>query len=225
MMTGPEVAGQSLTQFIADARKTWSVILEPARLFALAALATALAASASAHATDLIANAAFVAFPNFNRVINGDEHSGSSALHLGNLDNGPLAALSQTFADVAGLTYSASLYVDDLGAHGDANAFFKVAIDGTAKVVLDDTVASYMLETFSFVGTGSDTLSLAAQTNPNEWAVDDVSVTTVAAAPRIPEPATWAVMLVGFDGLGAAMRARRSGTLHAFQRTQRNTSL
>ena len=206
--------------------------MKPARIFALAALATALAASASAHAADLITNggfedgvytvggdasvptgwtpnAAFVAFPNFNRVINGDEHSGSSALHLGNLDNGPLAALSQTFADVAGLTYSASLYVDDLGAHGDANAFFKAAVDGATKVVLDDTVASYTLETFSFVGTGSDTLSLAAQTNPNEWAVDDVSVTMVAAAPGVPEPATWAVMLVGFGGLGAAMRTRR----------------
>jgi hypothetical protein len=28
----------------------------------------------------------------------------------------------------------------------------------------------------------------------------------------VPEPATWAIMLVGFGGLGAAMRARRSRT-------------
>jgi len=43
--------------------------------------------------------------------------------------------------------------------------------------------------------------------------------------PGVPEPATWAMMLVGFGGLGAAMRGRRSGALHSFQRTPRNTSL
>jgi hypothetical protein len=26
----------------------------------------------------------------------------------------------------------------------------------------------------------------------------------------VPEPATWAMMLVGFGGIGAAMRSRRS---------------
>jgi len=34
----------------------------------------------------------------------------------------------------------------------------------------------------------------------------DVQITQIAA---VPEPATWAIMLVGFGGLGAAMRGRR----------------
>jgi len=38
------------------------------------------------------------------------------------------------------------------------------------------------------------------------WGVEQVNVTGVAG---VPEPATWAMMLVGFGGLGAAMRSRR----------------
>jgi hypothetical protein len=48
------------------------------------------------------------------------------------------------------------------------------------------------------VGAGSDTISIAAQTDPSEWVVDDVSVT----GSTVPEPATWAMMLIGFAGLG-----------------------
>jgi len=39
------------------------------------------------------------------------------------------------------------------------------------------------------------------------WGLEQVSVTGV---PGVPEPATWAMMLVGFGGLGAAMRSRRA---------------
>ncbi len=34
--------------------------------------------------------------------------------------------------------------------------------------------------------------------------------TTAAATPAVPEPATWAMMLVGFGGIGFAMRRRKS---------------
>jgi opacity protein-like surface antigen len=34
-------------------------------------------------------------------------------------------------------------------------------------------------------------------------------------APSVPEPATWAVMLVGFGGIGMAMRARRKTAIAA----------
>jgi len=38
------------------------------------------------------------------------------------------------------------------------------------------------------------------------WGLEQVAVT---GTPGVPEPATWAMMLVGFGGLGAAMRSRR----------------
>jgi hypothetical protein len=44
---------------------------------------------------------------------------------------------------------------------------------------------------FSFVGTGSDTLTIQGNTNPGEWSVDDVSVTGAAVGatllPAVPE--------------------------------------
>ncbi|MGH6993058.1 MAG: PEPxxWA-CTERM sorting domain-containing protein, partial [Caulobacteraceae bacterium] len=38
----------------------------------------------------------------------------------------------------------------------------------------------------------------------------DGSVDIVELAAAVPEPASWALMLAGFFGLGAALRARRS---------------
>lgn len=38
---------------------------------------------------------------------------------------------------------------------------------------------------------------------------DDLSVTQVAAPSAAPEPATWALLLIGFGASGAALRARR----------------
>jgi hypothetical protein len=46
-----------------------------------------------------------------------------------------------------------------------------------AVVILNDTVSGYTEFFFSsFTGTGSDTLTIEAQTNPSEWYVDDVVV-------------------------------------------------
>jgi hypothetical protein len=43
-----------------------------------------------------------------------------------------------------------------------------------------------------------------------QYGGDGSGVSQVFANAVVPEPATWAMMLVGFGGLGAAMRARRS---------------
>lgn len=42
---------------------------------------------------------------------------------------------------------------------------------------------------------------------------DLVSQIITARTPPVPEPATWAMMLLGFGGIGMAMRRRRSGAL------------
>jgi hypothetical protein len=148
---------------------------------------------------DWDSTAAFDSYPNYNKVGEEYAHSGDFSLLIGNTDSEPLATLTQTFSDVAGDTYTVSFWAYDGGANFDPNAYLKVSV-GSASETFDDTVAIYTEGTFTFVGTGSDTLVIAAQTNPSEWLVDDVSVTGSA----VPEPSTWAMMLLGFAGLGFA---------------------
>jgi len=63
------------------------------------------------------------------------------------------------------------------------------------------------------VGTGSDsvepgTLRVSFRNNEglaggNDFAIDNISVTAV------PEPGTWALMIIGFGGAGAMLRSNR----------------
>jgi hypothetical protein len=76
-----------------------------------------------------------------------------------------------------------------------------VSAVGRAGVTVTDTIGeAFEKFSFSFVGTGHDTLQIAGQTNPSSWFVDDASVT--GAASTVPEAPTWAMMLAGFAGLG-----------------------
>jgi hypothetical protein len=53
-----------------------------------------------------------------------------------------------------------------------------------------------------------DTLSFAVNNDGNF--LDDSTGLTATISSAVPEPASWALMLVGFGGLGVAMRARRT---------------
>jgi hypothetical protein len=151
---------------------------------------------------DCTANAAFVQFSGFNQVQGSTFHTGANSLKIGDDDDQPLATLSQSFNDVAGETYNVSYWAAyGGGVGGDPNAFLSVSVGADGGDVTDTLGLTYEQFSFSFIGTGHDTLQIAAQTNPSSWFVDDVSVTGSAAG-AAPEPATWAMMLVGFSGLG-----------------------
>ena len=127
----------------------------------------------------------------YNQVVDnpGGAYTGSTYLQLGNYDSQGLAGISQTLTTIAGATYTASFYVDyPPGADADANALFQASIDGTPEVSLTGGAGApngWTNESFTFTGTGSDTLSFAAQTNPNEWHLDDVSVVQDITAPSV----------------------------------------
>jgi hypothetical protein len=148
-------------------------------------------------------NDAFIDYSGFNGV-RGYPYSGSYSLQMGDFDSQPEAELSQTFSDVAGQKYTVSFYGYDGGANGDPNADLTVSV-GSASTSFNDTVSTYTLGTFTFVGQGSDTLTIAAKTNPSDWYVDNVAV-TAASVSAAPEPSTWLLMIAGIGGIGLMLR-------------------
>lgn len=79
----------------------------------------------------------------------------------------------------------------------------------TAAAISNHGFSGWKTASFIFQADGaSDVLSFLSFANPSTGAppfalLDGVSLTAV------PEPAAWAIMLVGFGGIGAAIRARR----------------
>ena len=157
----------------------------------------------------------------------GPPHSGVDSVRFGESSSSAPTTLSQTFADVVGGQYTVSFYAYD-GEYAYGNAppgsrpqNYLTASAGGQSTTLPDTVGGtrtlggcdascYAFGTFTFIGTGSDTLSIAAKTDSAYWHLDDVSVTGGSVPGGVPEPATWAMMLVGFGGLGAVVRRRRA---------------
>jgi hypothetical protein len=130
-----------------------------------------------------IANFGYVSQPAFNQVNNANfipVHSGTFALQIGNFDFQPVPSLSQTFSDVPGSTYSVQLFLA-YGGSGDSGAFFQVLLNSNIELTITSLQPfPYTLHGFTFVGTGSDTLTIQGNTNSSEWFVDDVSVNGAA---------------------------------------------
>jgi hypothetical protein len=151
---------------------------------------------------DWVPNAAFVQFSASNGVVSNPVHSGIAALSIGSPDNQPpIAELSQSFADVAGANYAATFFYEGVApvvTPGDPNASFAFFIGGAGISTFGIPTNGFQTFTFGFTGTGMDTVEVRAATNVGEWILDDVSIT----GPGVPEPSTWAMMLLGFAGLG-----------------------
>jgi hypothetical protein len=121
--------------------------------------------------------------------------------------------VSQAFHDLAGSMYTVSF---DLGAFGAGTNNITAEAGGVSQTFTvtanDNADTTFHPQTFSFLGTGTDFVKFTVvATGPDntDALLDNVSVSGVA----VPEPATWAMMLVGFGGLGAMLRRRRA---HAF---------
>ncbi|HVF95013.1 MAG TPA: PEPxxWA-CTERM sorting domain-containing protein [Sphingomonas sp.] len=192
----------------------------------LAALATAaVIASVPAHAINLVNNGGFetgnfTGWTQFDNtgftVVTGA--TGNIAPHGGQYQAvfgavGSTGGITQTLNTVVGETYSISLWAANEG--GTPN-FGSVSFGGILLGSLTDAPAfDYTNYTFQAVATSASTaLSFSFRNDPSYYHLDDVSVESIAAA--VPEPATWAMMLLGFGMTGAAMRYRRRETKVAY---------
>jgi hypothetical protein len=132
----------------------------------------------------------------------GPAPTGGGQYGLDLVGYGSTGEISQTLATVAGETYTVSFdYKNNPGVTGPtANVLF-----GSSSAVVEATSAwQHYLQTFTATG-ASTVFSLQERYGAGNGGVflDNVSV---AGA---PEPATWALMLMGVGGLGGALRARR----------------
>lgn len=128
-------------------------------------------------------------------------------------------AIAQTFTTVAGGHYQVTFDLNSNVYDGDPNAIKNVLVSAGA----DSAVFSYANalhpihqggpwqgHTFDFTATGAaTTLSFQSLVTNCCWGaeLDNVAVSQLTGG--VPEPATWALMLLGFGGLGATLRRRR----------------
>jgi hypothetical protein len=124
-----------------------------------------------------------------------------------------VSTLSQTFNTVAGQTYALSFSAGAFGSGSPQSFMYSFGGNvGFLPIVNDNNFdTTFHTSTFFFTSAGGPTtlsFKLIGDSNNQDGFLDNVSVT----GPAVPEPATWAMMLLGFGmmGFGLRFRARKA---------------
>lgn len=89
------------------------------------------------------------------------------------------------------------------GSGLDANSFASYTQLGGTFTQADSTNVNYLISGGTFDGV------MIKVTTPNTY-LFEVKQNSYDGVPAVPEPATWAMMLVGFGGIGMALRRRKA---------------
>jgi hypothetical protein len=183
------------------------------KFLAMSALAAAVALAAPASATQLVTNGGFETGDLSGWTLTGNTsftgvdniaHSGTNAAFFGQVD--ATGSLSQTLGTVTGQMYTISFWLQN---EGGTPSSFTASFGGDVLTSLSDPAAfNYTFYTFDLTASSNSTLlSFTFQQNPAYFHLDDVSVEDVSS---VPEPATWAMMILGLGAAGVTLRRRKT---------------
>jgi choice-of-anchor C domain-containing protein len=143
---------------------------------------------------------------------------GERSVDLSALNGG---SIQQTIATIVGQAYKVTFWLAGNPDGGLGDKFVATSVSGdwvnsfTFNVGGSNTKADMGWKEFSYVFTAFDTQSTLvfnSQTHtPYGPALDNVSISSA-----VPEPATWAMMIMGFGGVGGMVRASRRKQALAF---------
>ena len=127
------------------------------------------------------------------------------------VNDNTFGSVSQTFTDlVAGQTYDLSWAYGNRPGSGPQELF--VQWDGGTVLTEAGGTPGYWFNTGPFAvvasASGTDTLTFSSMDEGGLPSYGN-EITAVSLTSAVPEPMTWAMMLVGLGGIGVAMRSRR----------------
>jgi hypothetical protein len=121
-------------------------------------------------------------------------------------DNVPYGGVTQSIATNVGSQYALTFYLGSSSQYGIPDSIIAAA-GSTSRIFTSTNLtanSTWEFETLVFTATGSSTnISLVGNSGDKYIGLDDVAVAAV------PEPATWAMMILGFMGIGAMTYRRR----------------
>jgi Carbohydrate binding domain/PEP-CTERM motif len=198
----------------------WGMHVKPFnRLLTAVFSAGLLAAATGAASANIVVNGGFETgdLSGYDASSCGCDVTNSSAfVHSGNYGLSFFGAghdylLSQTLATSSGTTYTIDFFAKFLG--GSPNDI-SVTFGGVQVLDLVNQATSSVWQEYSVTGmatSSSTVLTFGLRQDPSASALDDISVNAITTA--TPEPSSWAMMILGFAGIGAMTYRRRKSAM------------
>ena len=145
----------------------------------------------------------------------GDHTTGSGEMMIinGSQDGGERVWFQNNIVVDPNTTYFFSTWIHTSFDEAPAQLNFSININAIGTTFTAGSIADGWQQFFTTWNSGADTVANIALVNQqlafsgNDFALDDISLST--ARPGVPEPAAWALLIMGFGCAGAALRRRR----------------